>query len=529
MIVQNFRAKPDTAMAHDPDADLDDLAATMAVARLVLGPEDAAPGPAEPRRRASSRLLLRAGIDDWGGVSPVTADHVNPERPWPAIDELAARSAEAGFALRERLTVYPRYVAGRLALDRPAAARARRRAGRPGDRAGPGGRRRRWAGRGRSRTAGSPPRAGSTCNATIDTTGRTADRRGDFASVYGDWEVAARRARRARGTRARSGWTATSAPGCGWPTSTRPRCSTPRTPTRPWRCSSPTARRWRSWPARPTTCAATPSATTSPTWSTATSTSPTSATSAAGSARSPSASATPTRSGSRWTRWPTGPAEAAEDGATEVCMQGGIDPQLPVTVYADLVRAVRAAVPGMHVHAFSPDGDRVRGGQGRGVDRGLAHRAARGRAGHHPRHRRRDPRRRGPLGADQGQAAGGAWVEVVSTAHGLGHPVELDDDVRPRRPPAALARALPGAGRHPGPHRRLHRVRGAAVRAPQRADLPGRHRPARADLAGEPGRARDGPAALHGRIDNIQCSWVKLGDALAADMLRGGATTSAAR
>ena len=76
--------------------------------------------------------MLRAGIDDWGGVSPVTADHVNPERPWPAIEELAARSAEAGFVLRERLTAYPTLRPGRVAVDRLPAARPRRRARRAG-------------------------------------------------------------------------------------------------------------------------------------------------------------------------------------------------------------------------------------------------------------------------------------------------------------------------------------------------------------------------------------------------------------
>ena len=161
MIVQNFRAKPDTAMAHDPDADLDDLAATIAVARLVLGPKMRLQAP--PNLVGDEfALMLRAGIDDWGGVSPVTADHVNPERPWPAIDELAARSAEAGFTLRERLTVYPRYVLAGLAVDRHPAARARGGAGRSRHRSRPGGRR-----PGRPAVAGagrraSPPRAAST-------------------------------------------------------------------------------------------------------------------------------------------------------------------------------------------------------------------------------------------------------------------------------------------------------------------------------------------------------------------------------
>src|SRR5690242_19189320 len=108
VIVQNFRAKPDTAMRGMPDAELRDLAATVAVARLVLGPKARIQAPPN-LIEGEYALLLRAGIDDWGGVSPLTPDHVNPERPWPQIDELARRSAAAGFALHERLTVYPEY------------------------------------------------------------------------------------------------------------------------------------------------------------------------------------------------------------------------------------------------------------------------------------------------------------------------------------------------------------------------------------------------------------------------------------
>src|SRR5204863_489767 len=88
VIVQNFRAKPDTAMRGMPDAEADELAATVAVARLVLGPRLRVQAP--PNLIAGEfGLLLRAGIDDWGGVSPLTPDHVNPERPWPQIDALA--------------------------------------------------------------------------------------------------------------------------------------------------------------------------------------------------------------------------------------------------------------------------------------------------------------------------------------------------------------------------------------------------------------------------------------------------------
>ncbi len=108
VIVQNFRAKPDTKMRAAPDAELDDLAATIAVARLVLGPAIRIQAP--PNLIGDEyALILAAGIDDWGGVSPLTPDHVNPERPWPQIDELAARTAAAGLTLRERLTIYPGY------------------------------------------------------------------------------------------------------------------------------------------------------------------------------------------------------------------------------------------------------------------------------------------------------------------------------------------------------------------------------------------------------------------------------------
>ncbi len=135
--MQNFRAKPDTAMRGMPDAELHDLAATVAVARILLGPKARIQAP--PNLIAGEfALLLRAGIDDWGGVSPVTPDHVNPERPWPQIEELARHSAAAGFTLRERLTIYPEYVRrGEGWLDPRLGAHVRR-PGRPGDR--PGGR-----------------------------------------------------------------------------------------------------------------------------------------------------------------------------------------------------------------------------------------------------------------------------------------------------------------------------------------------------------------------------------------------------
>lgn len=110
VIVQNFRAKPRTAMRGAPDADLREYVATIAVARLVMGPRMRIQVPPNLSDPAEFALLVAAGADDWGGVSPVTADHVNPERPWPDLDELARLTDGLGFALTERLTAHPEYV-----------------------------------------------------------------------------------------------------------------------------------------------------------------------------------------------------------------------------------------------------------------------------------------------------------------------------------------------------------------------------------------------------------------------------------
>ncbi len=105
VIVQNFLPKPSTGMAGHPACPPDDLRWTIAVARLVLPPEVHVQAP--PNLSDDLAPLLAAGIDDWGGVSPVTADHVNPERAWPALDVLRTATEAAGFSLAPRLTVYP--------------------------------------------------------------------------------------------------------------------------------------------------------------------------------------------------------------------------------------------------------------------------------------------------------------------------------------------------------------------------------------------------------------------------------------
>jgi len=215
--------------------------------------------------------------------------------------------------------------------------------------------------------------------------------------------------------------------------------------------------------------------------------------------------------------------EAWRAGATEVCMQGGIDPALPVTYYADVVRAIKARVPGMHVHAFSPM-EIVSGAAKAGVsvtewltdlrDAGLG--SIPGTAAEIL-----DDDVRWIL--TKGKLPASTWIEVVSTAHRLGIP--------------SSSTMMYGHVDHPGhwlAHlRTLARVQADTGGFTEFVGLPFVHRNAPIYLAGV---ARSGPTrrdnrAVHamarlglaGRIDNVQCSWVKLGDEQTAELLRGGA------
>jgi FO synthase len=112
VIVQNFRAKPTIPRADAAEPDAADIARTVAVARLVLDPDVSVQAPPN-LSPADHALLLAAGLNDWGGISPLTPDYVNPEAPWPHVAALAAECRAAGYTLRERLPIYPAYV------DRP--------------------------------------------------------------------------------------------------------------------------------------------------------------------------------------------------------------------------------------------------------------------------------------------------------------------------------------------------------------------------------------------------------------------------
>ena len=190
VIIQNFRAKLDTAMRHVDDLGLEEYVATIAVSRLVLGPKVRLQAPPNLVDLDECRALLGAGIDDWGGVSPLTPDHVNPERPWPSLERLRSITEQSGFELRARLTVHPEYVvAGEPWIDPRVSTHVAALAdddglvrdavtngsSRPGC-------------RGRSRMAGSRVWAAPTCTPSVDTEGRTDDRRSDFDNVYGDWD-----------------------------------------------------------------------------------------------------------------------------------------------------------------------------------------------------------------------------------------------------------------------------------------------------------------------------------------------------
>ena len=539
IIIQNFRAKPDTAMRSAPDASLEDLAATVAVARLVLGPKARIQAPPnllvgegtvgdDDHGAREVALLLRAGIDDWGGISPVTPDHVNPERPWPQIEALARLCASEGFTLTERLTVYPEYV--RAWYD-----------GAPwiDPRLGPHVRALADPVTGLARVDAQPQglpwqepdatvESGRTdLHATIDTTGRTTDRRSDFDTVYGDWAAVARHAQ---------------ATSHGGPTAAPPvprldsevaaalrlAESSPGALLRPEHESAAMALFEADGPALDALVrlADTVRRDTVGDVVTYVVNRNINFTNVCYVGCRFCAFAQRERDADAYRLSIEQVADRAEEafraGATEVCMQGGIDPRLPVTAYADLVRAVKKRVPDIHVHAFSPM-EIATGAAKAGVsiaefltelrDAGLD--TIPGTAAEIL-----DDDVRWVL--TKGKLPASTWIEVVTTAHELG--------IR------SSATMMYGHVDHP--RHWLHHLRVLADIQDRTGGftefvaLPFVHHNAPIYLAGV---ARPGPTwrenrvvhamarlLLHRRIDNIQCSWVKLGDRGTVEMLNGG-------
>ncbi|MFE6123385.1 bifunctional FO biosynthesis protein CofGH, partial [Streptomyces sp. NPDC056436] len=345
LIIQNFRAKPDTAMRQMPDAELDDLVATVAVARHIMGPSACLQAPPNLVDSEYARLIA-AGIDDWGGVSPLTIDHVNPERPWPRIEELAAKSRAAGFKLRERLCVYPEFITrGEPWLDPRLLPHVRALADPATGLANPDApvRGLPWQEPDEAFTA-----TGRTdLHATIDTTGRTHDRREDFDDVYGDWDALREAA----------------APGMV-----------------PERVDSDVREALAVAADDPTRLTDTQALALlhadGPALDALTRIADDLRTSVSGDdvtyivTRNINftnvcytgcrfcAFAQRRTDADAYTLSLDQVADRAEQawnvGAVEVCMQGGIHPDLPGTAYFDIAAAVKKRVPGMHVHAFSP-------------------------------------------------------------------------------------------------------------------------------------------------------------------------------
>jgi FO synthase len=522
VIIQNFRAKPDTAMRHTDDLGLEEYVAAIAVSRIVLGPKVRLQAPPNLVDLEECQALLGAGVDDWGGVSPLTPDHVNPERPWPSLERLRSITEQSGFELRARLTVHPEYVlAGEpwidprvsghvaaLADDDGLVREGVKPVGLPWQEPDGG-----FAGVGRT-----------DLHTAVDTEGRTDDRRSDFDNVYGNWDSLKEGIVRdvpvvptTEKGRERLGLSGAGA--------LRAAEQDPGNLSDEHALTLMTAEgelleqvirladdlrqeavgdevtyvvnrninftnvcyvgcRFCAFAQRRTDA----------------------------DAYSLSLDQVADRAEEAWGL-----------GASEVCMQGGIDPELPGTAYFDLAAAVKKRVPGMHVHAFSPM-EIVNGSSRTGLsfedflikarESGLD--TIPGTAAEIL-----DDDVRWVL--TKGKLPASAWIEVVTTAHELGIPTTATMMYGHVDTPAHWVQHL----------RVLSRIQDETGGFTEFVPLPFVHHSAPIYLAGV---ARPGPTLrdnlavhamgrimLHGRIPNIQTSWVKLGPEGTRAMLNAGA------
>nr|WP_268237490.1 bifunctional FO biosynthesis protein CofGH [Williamsia phyllosphaerae] len=519
VIIQNFRAKSDTAMRSVPDADIDEFIAAVAVARVLLGPSMRIQAPPNLVSAQECAALIAAGVDDWGGVSPLTPDHVNPERPWPNLDALAQITADSGYTLTERVAAQPQYVlAGQPWIDPRITGHVRALSdpvtglaadvipvGLPWQEPDED-----WQSTGRV-----------DLHTAIDSEGRNTETRSDLGSAFGDWDTV------------REQVLALSADAAAAPA----------------RLDADVLTALRNAERDPAACSDADYLA----LATADGDGLEALVALADSLRKEVNGDDVTYvvnrninftnicyTGCRFCAFAQrkGDADAytlsADEvadraweahvaGATEVCMQGGIDPELPVTGYADLVRAVKAKVPSMHVHAFSPMeivNGASRGGQSvrewltqlreAGLDTipGTAAEIL-------------DDEVRWVL--TKGKLPTASWIDVVTTAHEVG-----------LRSSSTMMYGHVDAPKHWVGH--LNILRGIQDRTggfTEFVPLPFVHQSSPLYLAGasRPGPThRDNRAVhalarvmLHGRIDNIQTSWVKLGTAGTQVMLQGGA------
>lgn len=514
VIVQNFRAKPDTAMRHTDDLGLDEYRAAIAVTRIVLGPKARIQAPPNLVDLEECRALLGAGVDDWGGVSPLTPDHVNPERPWPSIERLADITAQCGFDLRPRLTIHPEYVrAGEPWLDPRVSGHVAALATDEGL-AEPG-----------VKPIGLPwqePDGGfasvgrTDLFEAVDTEGRTDDRRSDFGDVYGDWDsvkdaAGSTGAPAVLHTEGREAMAAAEADPGNLSDEHALTLMTAEGPLLEQVCRLADDLRRETVGDDVTYvvnrninftnvcyvgcrfCAFAQRRTDADAYSL-------------------SLDEVADRAEEAWGL-----------GATEVCMQGGIDPELPATAYFDLVSAVRQRVPDMHVHAFSPM-EVVNGTARTGLSiEDFLIKAREAGLGSLPGTAAEilDDEVRWVL--TKGKLPARTWIEVVTTAHRVGIPTT-----------STMMYGHVDNPRHWVGHLRvLSRIQDETGGFTEFVPLPFVHTSAPIYLAGV---ARPGPTLrdnlavhamarilLHGRIRNIQTSWVKLGVDGTRAMLQAGA------
>ena len=517
VIVQNFRAKPDTALRHRNDLALDEYLAAIATARILLGPRMRVQAPPNLVSADEIRLLLAAGVDDFGGVSPLTPDHVNPERPWPQIDTLRELCTDQGFALRERLTAHPEFLGvpwidprltshvTALAEQNGLADEAASPVGRPWQEPDGG-----WGNQGRT-----------DLHREVDASGRSSDRRSDFDEIYGDWETIRQNSQRSQDIGPpvpvglnddgfAAAMRAAEKDPAGLSDGHALRLMTARGPHLDVVAAYADALRVEAVGDNVTYvvnrninfsnvcyvgcrfCAFAQRAT------------------------------DPDAYRLSLDEIGVRAVEAVAEGATEVCMQGGIDPELPATAYFEIAAAVRQRAPALHIHAYSPM--EVMNGVARtglpleefllaikdaGVD-SLPGTAA----------EILDDEVRWIL--TKGKLPAADWLRVIRSAHGVGLPT--------------TSTMMYGHVDHPAhwvSHIKLiGQVQSETAGFTEFVPLPFVHQSSPIYLAGV---ARPGPTVednravhamarilLHGLIDNIQCSWVKLGAEVCTQVLRGG-------
>lgn len=524
IIVQNFRAKPRTAMQSVADAEHESYLAALAVARVVFGPRMRIQAPPNLTDRSSLRDLLAAGVDDWGGVSPLTPDHVNPERPWPHLTDLAEATRAAGFTLRERLTAHPEFVrkpdpfldvhvrahVAALALPDGLAREGVQPAGLP------------WQAPDVSYADFAAAHGGGRLDlhTTIDTVGREADRRSDFDEVYGDWDEIRDRVR-------------IEAPAVLG--------------------SDDLHRALRLAAVSPAALANDGNRELALALFHSDGAALAHLAGIADDVRRDVVGDAVTYivnrnlnftnvcyTGCRFCAFAQRRTdadaftlsldevaervrEAVADGATEICMQGGIHPDLPGSAYVDLVRAVKRAEPDVHLHAFSPmevvngatkSGTSVRDWLIEVRDAGLG--SIPGTAAEIL-----DDDIRWIL--TKGKLPTQSWVDVVTTAHEVGLPSS-----------STMMYGHVDRPEHWLEHLRLlRRIQLRTGGFTEFVALPFVHHNAPVYLAGA---SRPGPThrenlvvhamarlLLYGAIDNIQTSWVKLGPDGVVAMLNAGA------